>query len=64
MDKYTWYEAAEYSEEVFGSYADYEGEYFNCCECGEPLYKGDFPNHDWKTCPICEYQFIEEEEEL
>ena len=31
-----------------------------CCECGEPIYD-EYPNHDWKECPICEYNIVSEE---
>lgn len=64
MYKTLWREIAGYCEDEYGVRVEWEEECFDCCECGEPLYKGDFPNHDWKTCPICEYQFIEEGEEV
>lgn len=51
----TWYEAAEYCEETFGSYVDYSEGFFICPECAEPVYECDWDDHpDWRMCPICE----------
>lgn len=33
----------------------------HCCECDEPIYEDDYPNHDWSTCPVCG-SAIEDEE--
>jgi hypothetical protein len=58
----TWEEAARYSEEVFGSFVCWEGRYFICTECGEPLYECDWEGHDFSDCPVCGYMFEEGEE--
>jgi hypothetical protein len=42
-----------------------------CCECREASYPSDFSGHDWQTCPVCGYDWVndnypnddEEEEE-
>lgn len=57
----TWREAAIYCEEVFGSFVCWEGEYFNCPECGEPIYKCDWKEHDFTLCPVCDFMFEEGE---
>lgn len=31
-----------------------------CCECGEPIYPEDFPGHDWRYCPVCEFDLLED----
>ena len=41
----TWYEAAEYCEETFGSYVDYSEGFFICPECAEPVYECDWDDH-------------------
>lgn len=33
----------------------------HCCECDEPIYESDFPNHDWSECPCCGSFIVEEE---
>lgn len=33
----------------------------HCCECDEPIYKSDYPNHNWEECPVCGYLILEEE---
>lgn len=34
----------------------------HCCECGDLVYE-EYPNHDWVECPICAYNWEEDEEE-
>ena len=58
---WTWNEAAEYCENEFGSYVDWDEEFFICPECGEPLYKEDYESHRWAVCPVCESAFTEVE---
>lgn len=61
----TWLEAAEYCEEVYGVFVCYDEEeenrYFICPECGEPLLACDWEDHDFDTCPICEFEWFEED---
>lgn len=44
-----------------GTYVTEDGA-VHCCECDEPIYESDFPNHNWQQCPVCEYNILEEEE--
>ena len=53
----TWYEAAEFCEKTYGIYVDLDEGFFICPECAEPIYECDWENHDWATCPICEFEF-------
>lgn len=51
----TWHEVAEYCEETFGSYVNWDEGFFICPECAEPIYETDWEDHpDWNCCPICE----------
>ena len=55
-----WYDMARKCEEDYGSQVDYEEGFFVCPECGEPLLAEDWPEHNWNTCPICEFEFFPE----
>lgn len=52
----TWRQAAQMCEEVYGIFVDWEEKFFICPECDEPIYMEDWESHDWKTCPICEFE--------
>ena len=59
---WTWRYAAEYIEKHFGGYVDWEEEYFECPECGEPIYKDDWNDYEsWTICPVCDFDFTEGE---
>lgn len=50
-------------EPVYGGYVDWDEEFFLCPECGEPIYKCDYPYIDMgMICPVCEIMVEEEEE--
>ena len=55
--KWSWYYVAQYIiEPVYGGYVDWEEEFFECPECGEPIYKCDYPYIDIDMiCPVCEF---------
>ena len=54
----TWYDAAKYCEETFGSYVDWDEGFFICPECAEPIYEVDWDEHsEWDMCPVCEVNF-------
>ena len=55
----TWEDAARYCEDTFGVYVDWEERFFDCPECGEPLYYDSWGNYPWGTCPVCECVFDE-----
>ena len=50
----TWEDAANYCEDTFGVYVDWEERFFHCPECDEIVLEEDWNNHDWAMCPICE----------
>lgn len=57
MEEKNWWEKnAEYAEEEYGSYVDWEECFYICPECGEPVYEGDWTDAELKAyaCPICE----------
>ena len=60
MDKSCgWYWAAKIVEEDYGSFVNWEEEYFICPECGEPVYADDWHDNDFShgyICPICELE--------
>ena len=50
-----WKHAAKYCEEEFGAYVDWEERFFECPECGDPIYECDWEDHpNWGMCPVCE----------
>ena len=55
-----WSEVAKVVENDFGMQVDWEERFFVCPECGEPLYAEDWPECNWDTCPICEFEFFSE----
>ena len=58
----SWYNAAKYCENTFGSHLDEDEGFFVCPECGEPIYFMDWAGEhvSWDICPICECSFEEE----
>jgi hypothetical protein len=61
---WSWSYCARYCEKTYGAYVDWDEEFFICPECGEPIYKCDWDDHEpWTVCPVCEWAFDEEEEE-
>lgn len=64
-----WERVARYCQEVYGAYIDWEEEFYECPECGEPVYKVDYNEMgDYYTidgegpiCPVCEFLFEEDE---
>lgn len=57
-----WKDAAKYCRREYGVQVD-EGEgFFICAECGEPIYREDWEDHEnWDECPICGFNFKEGE---
>ena len=62
--KWSWYYVAQYIiEQAYDGFVDWDEEYFICPDCGEPVYKCDYPYIDLgMTCPICETKIEEDEE--
>ena len=54
-----WLVAATYCEEEYGISLNTKDGYFICPECAEPLYEEDWKHHNWETCPICGFEFME-----
>ncbi len=52
-----WRENAKVAEEVYGSYVNWDEEFYICPECGESVYKIDWGNDELENfmCPICEW---------
>lgn len=52
-----WEKIAKENQEVYGIYIDWEERFFNCPECGEPIYECDWADSELlpECCPICEY---------
>lgn len=56
-----WRKIAEYCEDTYGVHVDWDEKFFECPECGEPIYQADWVNGDFYgedgewICPICEY---------
>ena len=61
--KWSWYYVAQYIIEAeYGGYVDWEEEFFECPECGAPIYKRDYPCIDiGMICPVCEFMGNSEE---
>ena len=63
----SWENMAHFLEREYGSFVDWDEEFFECPECGEPIYKCDWQEEDYFLghaftgsfyCPICEERFI------
>lgn len=50
-----WEANAKMVEEVYGGYVDWEERFYNCPECGEPIYECDWSNEELEAflCPVC-----------
>ena len=55
-----WLVAGTYCEEEYGVSLNTEEGCFVCPSCGEPLYEDDWKYHNWETCPICDFGFMED----
>ena len=61
-----WESRAKYIEQVFGGYVDWENRFYECPECGEPVYECDWDENDLcdAICPICGFDDEEGEEDF
>ena len=53
-----WESNAKYVENVFGGYVDWEERFYECPECGEPIYECDWDVDELlnELCPICGFK--------
>jgi hypothetical protein len=59
---WTWELIAKYIEEEMAGLVDWDERFFICPDCGEPIYELDWVGWwPWKRCPICDFDFFEEE---
>lgn len=44
-------------EDIFGGYVDWDERFYECPDCGEPIYECDWSDEDlvFELCPICEF---------
>lgn len=56
-----WEINARIVEKIYGGYVDWEERFYECPECGEPIYECDWTAEDLEKelCPVC--GFINEE---
>lgn len=61
----SWEENARAVEEIYGGYVDWNERFYNCPECGEPIYECDWSVNQLIEvyCPVCGFAGEEEEEE-
>ena len=54
--EWSWGYIAQYIvEDIYGGYVNWNEEFFECPECGEPIYKCDYPMISIDIiCPVCE----------
>lgn len=50
-----WEKMAKYLEDEYGTFVDWDEEFFICAECGEPIYKVDWEDEELLACPVCEF---------
>ena len=53
-----WEKIAKEIEQIFGVYVDWEERFYECPECGEPVYECDWTDEELKeeVCPICGFK--------
>lgn len=53
-----WEQNANFAQETYGAFVDWEERFYICPECGEPVYECDWNMNELREflCPICEFQ--------
>ena len=51
----SWRDIAQYLQDEYGVFVDWDEEFFICPECGEPIYKCDWCIDELGACPVCEF---------
>jgi len=49
-----WERVARYLEHEYGILVDWDERFFECPECGEPIYDCDWEDDELDICPVCE----------
>lgn len=59
-----WEVNAHVVESTYDGFVDWDERFYNCPECGEPVYECDWSNEELlELCPICGFTDKDEEEE-
>ncbi len=55
--KNEWEINANFAAVVYGVFVDWDERFYECPECGEPIYECDWTDEELKEdlCPICGY---------
>lgn len=58
-----WEINAKAVEEVYGGFVDWDERFYNCPECGEPIYECDWTAEELSDhfCPVCEFNGEDDE---
>lgn len=53
-----WEANAKLVEEVYGGHVDWEERFYECPECGEPIYECDWSVNELlkELCPVCGFK--------
>lgn len=61
-----WERNAIYVNDTYGAYVNWEDRFYECPECGEPVYEDDWSERELRQylCPVCCYNEEEDEDFL
>lgn len=54
-----WEKVANYVAQVYGVFVDWDERFFECPECGEPIYEEDWQDDELEICPVCGFEWEE-----
>ena len=71
-EKTQWEKNAIYVNDTYGAYVNWEDRFYECPECGEPVYEDDWSERELRQyfCPICcdneeeDEDFLDEDEDF
>ena len=55
-----WEQIARHVKAVYDYFVDWDDRVFICPDCGEPIYECDWADNDLTTCPICDFDWLED----